>query len=157
MMRKILKISILLLIVAFVVIQFFQPEKNTGELTSNHIFQNEKIPADVMNTLKNACMDCHSDQTKYLWYHRISPVSWMIYEHIKDGKKELNFSTWGEQDDYDKFGAFEDMSKEVERKTMPIKAYTFMHSTARLSDDERKALVDWCKMRSEQITNALKE
>lgn len=156
-MNKILKVIVLIVIVAFIVVQFFQPEKNSAELTSNHLFQNEKVPADVMNTLKNACMDCHSDQTHYLWYHKISPVSWMIYEHIKDGKKELNFSTWGEQDAYDKFGAFEDISKEVERKTMPLKSYTFMHSKARLSDEERKTLVDWAKSRSEQITNELKE
>lgn len=102
-------------------------------------------------------MDCHSNQTRYLWYHKISPVSWMIYDHIRDGKKELNFSTWGAQDAYDKFGAFEDISKEVERKTMPLKSYTFMHSKARLTDMERKVLVDWAKARSEEITNELKE
>lgn len=156
-MRKILKLGIIVLLVAFVVLQFFQPQKNSGQITSNDIFQTEKVPADVAVTLKNACMDCHSDKTKYLWYHRISPVSWMINDHIKEGKKELNFSTWGEQDAYDKFGAFEDITKEVERKKMPIKSYQFMHAKARLTDEERKALVDWCKKRSEEITNELKE
>lgn len=156
-MRRVLKFLIIILLVVFVAIQFFQPEKNSGELSTSHIFQTEQIPEDVMNSLKNACMDCHSNQTNYLWYHKLSPVSWMISKHVTEGKKELNFSEWGEQDAYDKFGAFEDISKEVERKTMPIKSYTFMHRNARFSDEERTAFVEWCKKRSAELTEELKQ
>lgn len=151
-MRKFLKIVVPLLIAAFVVIQFFQPEKNSGEITSDHIFEAEQVPDNVKTLLKNACMDCHSNQTQYLWYHKLAPVSWMIDKHIREGKKELNFSEWGKQDDYDKFGAFEDMVKELENKTMPIKAYKIMHKPARLSDDETNAIIAWCNKRSEEIT-----
>lgn len=156
-MRRVLKIVVIIIIIAFVAIQFFQPEKNMGESSANHIFQTEQIPEGVKLSLKNACMDCHSNQTNYLWYHKLSPVSWMVDKHIKEGKKELNFSEWGEQDAYDKFGAFEDISKEVERKTMPIKSYTFMHKNARFSEDERTAFVEWCKKRSAELTEELKQ
>ncbi len=156
-MRRFLKVIIVILIIAFIALQFFQPEKNAGEFTANHIFQSEQVPEDITITLKKACMDCHSDQTTYLWYDNVAPASWMVKKHIDDAKKELNFSAWGEQDSYDKFGAFEDISKEVERKTMPFKSYTFMHRNARLTAEERKALVDWCKKRTEEIMVELKE
>jgi len=156
-MRRILKIIIIVIIVLFVIIQFFQPERNTGEMTSAHIFQNEKIPEGVMNTLKNACMDCHSNQTRYWWYDKLAPVSWMVREHITKGKKEINFSEWGKQDTYDKFVSFEDISKEVGRHTMPLKSYTMMHKKARLTDEERKTLVDWCKKRTTELTEELKK
>ena len=156
MKRRILKIVIVLLLVVFVVIQFFQPERNTGEMTSTHIFKTEQIPEGVINTLKNACMDCHSNQTRYWWYDKLAPASWFVNKHVVKAKKELNFSEWGEQDAYDKFGSFEDISKEVERKTMPLKSYKLMHKMARLTDEETKALVDWCKKRSEELTEELK-
>ena len=156
-MRKILKIIIVVLLVAFVVIQFHQPEKNSGDLSSNHIFVTEQIPENVKTSIMNACMDCHSNQTNYLWYHKLAPVSWMVNKHITEGKKELNFSEWGKQDAYDKFGSFEDISKEVERKTMPIKSYKIMHKNARLSDEETIAFVEWCKKRSAELTEELKK
>lgn len=156
-MRLFLKVIIILIIVAFVGIQFFQPEKNSGTESATDIFHTEQIPGDVAKIIKNACMDCHSNQTRYLWYHKLAPISWMVSEHITEGKKELNFSEWGDQDAYDKFGAFEDIAKEVERKTMPIKSYKLMHKTARLSDEERTALTDWCKKRSAELTEELKE
>jgi hypothetical protein len=81
----------------------------------------------------------------------------MINNHVKKGKKELNFSEWGELDAYDKFGTLEDIQKEVERKTMPIKPYKMMHKDARFSDLEVQAIVEWCKKRSEEITKELSE
>ena len=81
----------------------------------------------------------------------------MVSKHITEGKKELNFSEWGKQDAYDKFGSFEDISKELERKTMPIKSYKIMHKNARLSDEESNAFVEWCKKRSAELTEELKK
>lgn len=154
-MRLVVKILFVIGVILFIVIQFFQPEKNQSSDTQNHIFQKEQIPENVQIILKNACMDCHSNQTTYLWYHNIAPVSWMVNEHILDGKKELNFSEWGTLDAYDKFEAFEDIQKEVERKMMPIKSYKLMHKNARLSDQERESIVEWCKKRSDEITKEL--
>ena len=154
---KIIKIIAAILVVAFVVLQFFQPEKNQSENMHDDIFQKEQIPENIQALLKNACMDCHSNQTTYLWYHNISPVSWLINSHVVKGKGELNFSEWGTFDDYDKFGVFEDIQKEIEQKTMPIKQYTMMHKNARLSDLEMEQIIEWCKKRSSEITKELGE
>jgi len=135
-MRKIIKILVVLGIVTFIVIQFFQPEKNIGEITENHIFKQEKLPENIQQTISNACLDCHSNSTRYPWYDRIAPVSWMVKKHIDDGKKELNFSEWGKFDAYDKIGALEDIRQEVEQKTMPLKAYVMIHRDAKLSEEQ---------------------
>lgn len=156
-MLKFIKVFIGIGFLIFIGIQFFQPQKNLGEMSQNHILRNEKIPENVSLLLKNACMDCHSDQTTYLWYHKISPVSWMVNKHVTEGKKELNFSEWGKMDAYDKFGALEDIQKEVERKTMPIKSYTLMHKNARFNEQEVAAIVEWCKKRSEELTQQLSQ
>lgn len=152
-MRRLLVILFVITLISFVVLQFFQPEKNKSTDTSNLIFKHEQVPADVEVILTNACLDCHSDNTKSVWYDRISPVSWMLSNHINDGKKELNFSEWGTFDDYDKIGALEDIRQEIERSTMPLKSYILMHPEAKLSEEQRKSLLAWIGKKSEAIVN----
>ena len=154
-MRLALNILALLIVLYLIAIQFFQPKKNNGETTDMHIFKTEQIPENVQLTLTNACMDCHSDYTNYLWYHRVAPVSWMVGKHIAEGKEELNFSAWGELDDYDKIGVYEDIYTEVKNKTMPIRSYRAVHKNARLTKGEIDALCAWTKIESEKLTNKI--
>jgi hypothetical protein len=156
-MRLFLKIILAIIIVAFIVIQFFQPEKNISSDTKNLIFNHEQMPTEVQLVFKNACLDCHSNNTKYLWYHNIAPVSWMINQHIIDGKDELNFSEWGEMDDYDRIGAVEDIRQEIERKTMPLKPYIIMHKEAKLSDEERAAVFAWLDKKGDELVKSSNE
>ncbi len=150
-MRLVIKIILAIGLITFVVIQFFQPQKNSSEISENHIFKQEQLPENVQQMLKNACIDCHSNNTNYPWYNNIAPVSWMVNKHIAEGKKELNFSEWGEMDNYDKIGTLEDIRKEVEQKAMPLKSYVIMHKDARLSDEERAALFAWIDKKGEDL------
>ncbi len=142
-MKRLIKIVLAILLMTFVIMQFFQPEKNISTDISNHIFEKEQIPGNIKSILKNACLDCHSNQTNYLWYHNISPVSWMVNKHVVDGKNELNLSDWGELDIFDKIAILGDICDEVERKKMPLKEYTLMHKEAKLSDKQIAELCAW--------------
>lgn len=154
-MRKLFRIIFIVLLLAFVVIQFFQPEKNRGEVSANHILKKEKVPENIKTILQNACFDCHSNQTNYLWYHKIAPVSWMVNKHIVDGKDELNFSEWGKLDIYDKIGTLEKICRDVKRKKMPIKAYITMHKKAKLSDKQVDSLCGWTEKLSLELMSAV--
>jgi uncharacterized membrane protein len=156
-MRLIFKIIVITGIIAFVVIQFFQPEKNISEISQNHIFKQEQLPEIVQQTIKNACLDCHSNNTNYPWYNNIAPVSWMLNKHVTKGKNELNFSEWGELDAYDKIGALEDIRQEVEQKTMPLKAYVAIHKEAKLTDEQRAALIAWIDKKGEELVKSSTE
>lgn len=150
-MRKIILTLLFLIVAAFIVSQFFQPAKNDSEMGSNHILKQAQVPTEVAGILKHACLDCHSNQTNYLWYHRVAPVSWFINEHIVEGKTELNLSTWGTMEILDKIAALEDMGKEVKNGKMPIKSYQIMHPKARLSKEETDALIAWTSSFSEKL------
>lgn len=156
-MRKIIKILVVIGIVAFVVIQFFQPEKNVSDDVKNHIFTKEQLPENVKEIIQTSCLDCHSNNTTYLWYHNISPVSWLVNKDVLKGKKELNFSEWGEMDDYDKIGAIEDIRQEIEQKTMPIKPYIMMHPKAKLTDEKVAVLTAWIDKKAGELVNSSKE
>jgi len=153
-LRLLFKTIGVMAIIGFIVIQFFQPEKNLDSNYSNLIFAHETMPLDVENTIRNACLDCHSNNTKYLWYHKIAPVSWMVHDHIVEGKKELNFSDWGKFDEYDRIIALEGIKKEIERKTMPIKPYVMMHPEAKLTDEQRANLLKWIEKRVDELVKA---
>ena len=157
-MRRILRILIIFLLLTFIVIQFFQPEKNSGEVSSNHIFNQVEVPENIQTILTTACMDCHSNQTNYWWYNHIAPVSWMVSDHITEGKSELNFSEWGTMDIFEKITKLEEICQETERKSMPLKSYRTIHPKAKLSDEQIAELCDWTtKIAEELLANAAGE
>ena len=88
-------IILLSILCVLVVIQFFRPSKNTSEeLSNNDILKTETLPRDVSQILVTSCYDCHSNNTNYPWYNEITPVNFFLDNHVKDGKKHLNFSEW---------------------------------------------------------------
>ncbi len=156
-MRKLFRIVTVILFASFLGIQFFQPKKNNGTISGNHILKMETVPENIQVILKNACFDCHSNQTNYLWYNKIAPVSWLVNKHIVAGKKELNFSDWGKLNAIDKVSALVDIYDEVERKKMPLKEYTALHKKAKLSDEQIKLLCDWTEETGAKIMSSISE
>ena len=153
-MKKIFQVLFILIVFGIVIIQFFQPDKNSEPISENHIFQQENLPEEIKSILTNACLDCHSNQTKYLWYHKIAPVSWMVNHHVVDGKKHLNLSEWGNLDVLGKIGALDEICDEVEDEKMPLKAYIKMHKEAQLTNEQVAALCSWTEKLSEELLTA---
>ena len=144
-MKLIKKIGWSLLII-LIIAQFFQPEKYEGELSSLDSFINETNPnEEVKIILKESCNDCHSDFTKYPWYSNITPVNYWLKNHIDHGKGHLNFSKWNEYSVGKKAHKFEEVAEMVEAGSMPLNSYTWAHSEARLTDEQRKAIIEWAK------------
>lgn len=154
-MKKLLFYVFLPLLVFFIFLQFFQSPKNTGQITGNHILMQDSMSTDLETLLVNACLDCHSNNTNYLWYHKIAPVSFMVNNHITEGKEELNLSDWGKLDALDKIGKLDEISEVVENESMPLKAYSVMHKKARMNQEQRAQIVNWSKSYSENILSEL--
>lgn len=149
-MLKIIRWGAIVLVLLFVALQFFQPEKNKSEITSDHFFKQENVPAHIQVLLSEACLDCHSNNTRYTWYHFV-PVAWMVEKHVIEGKDELNFSEWGKMDMYDKITLLEEASQEIKRESMPLKSYKIVHPKAKLSEDQITELCDWTTKLSEEL------
>lgn len=151
MMKKFLRFLGLFFLLVGIGIQFFQPSKNNGPITEDHLFNAESVPPEVAAIIKGSCLDCHSNTTTYLWYHEMAPVSWLVDEHIREGKKELNFSEWGKIDFYKKVTLLEQICQEADRKTMPLKSYTYLHPSAKLTDKETTILCRWTEQLAEEL------
>jgi len=141
---KILKKLGLLLLILFVIAQFFSPEKNEGNTEDLNAFLNETKPSpEVQKILETTCFDCHSSHTNYPWYDKITPVNYWLAEHVEDGRKHLDFSKWSDYSVKRKDHKFEEIAEEVEEHKMPLPSYTWTHSEANLTQDQIKAIVDW--------------
>jgi len=144
-MKVLKKIGVVLLI-ALVVAQFFGPEKNDGNLdTVNAFIAETNPPAEVTQILKTTCFDCHSAKTNYPWYNNITPVNYWLDEHVRDGKKHLDFSKWSEYSLKRKEHKMDELYEEVEKKEMPLNSYTWTHTEANLTQAQIDAVVAWGK------------
>jgi hypothetical protein len=144
---KIIKKLLIILLVAFIIAQFFGPEKNEGDLATIDTFiVDTNPPEDVKAILKESCFDCHSDVTRYPWYNNITPVNYWLAEHVKDGKKHFNLSAWEDYSVKKKDHKLEELIEMVEEKEMPLDSYTWTHSEANLTDAQRNSIIDWAKM-----------
>ncbi|WP_034046104.1 heme-binding domain-containing protein [Wocania ichthyoenteri] len=144
-MRKIKKILLVLLVV-FVVAQFFNPNKNEGDLASIDAFLDETNPPEnVKLILKKSCYDCHSDVTRYPWYNNITPINYWLASHVKDGKKHFNVSKWEGNSVKRKDHKFEELIEMVEAKEMPLNSYTWTHSEAKLTEVQINEVINWAK------------
>jgi hypothetical protein len=141
------------LALAFVVIQFFRPEKNiqAGPPTADDLIIKLAPPAEISALLKNACYDCHSNSTRYPWYAEIQPTAWWLAQHVRDGKRFLNLSEFGKLTPRKQKSALDAIVEEVESGHMPLKSYTWAHKDARLSKAQIDALVRWCEEASEDL------
>ena len=102
-------------------------------------------PPALLAVLKRACFDCHSYETKWPWYSRVAPVSWLIGHDVHEGRKELNFSTWNRLDSKKQLKAMHESWEEVEEGEMPPWFYLPPHPDAQLSPEDRDVLRAWSR------------
>ena len=143
-MRRIIRIILIVLVVVLIVIQFIKPTKNAGqEIAENEITAKHSVPQNVQQILKVSCYDCHSNTTKYPWYSRIQPVAWFLDDHIVEGKKELNFSTFATSSAMRRYKKFKEIGEQVKKGDMPLTSYTLIHRNAVLNAEEKAAIELW--------------
>jgi hypothetical protein len=154
-MSKTIKRILLGLVVLLVLIQFFRIDKNNPPAVPSKDFLNISAPpAEIAGLIRSACYDCHSHETKYPWYTNVAPVSWWIWNHIVEGREELNFSTWTDYPLDKRAKKLEEAAELVRDGEMPLKSYTIAHGEARITTAQRDQLAAWFESEM-QKTNVL--
>lgn len=138
-MKKIFLSILGLLAAVFIVIQFVPVEARTNPPVESDI----SAPPEVDAILRRSCYDCHSHETKWPWYNRVAPASWLIAHDVEEAREHLNFSTWDRYSSEEKAHLLEEMWEEVEEGEMPLWFYVPLHPEAELSEADMKTLEDW--------------
>ena len=82
MKKKIpIRLLIALLVIQFIPISTDNPPTDPSLALSANT--DSKMTSEVAILLKNACFDCHSNNTVFPAYTRFQPVGWWVNGHIK--------------------------------------------------------------------------
>lgn len=143
-MKKKIYWVLAILILGFALMQFITPKKIPNSPAKNL----SNVPAAVNNVIRNSCYDCHSSQTNLRWFDKLTPANFLVFSHIEEGRKVLNFSN------------FDSLSMAMQNATlyfalnkvlsgeMPLPAYAAVHPETKLSSEEIQLLKDYLKGRT---------
>ncbi len=139
-------------LVLFTALQFCNPALTNPPPKREFLTATPPPPA-VAAALQTACYDCHSAQTRWPWYARIAPVSWLIASDVNEGREHMNFSDWPAEPDR-AAKKLERINEVLDYREMPPKKYTLIHANARLTDVQRKAIMDWTETAAQKLRAA---
>ena len=113
-------------------IQFIPVERTNPDIIDEVNWDSEA----TRELAKKACFDCHSHETIWPWYSYVAPLSFRIAHHVNHGREYLNFSDWGQPNE-----SFDGIKEVIDEEEMPLWDYVLMHSDAKLTQEETKALL----------------
>ena len=145
-MKKWLKIVFIVIVVFLAVAQFIRPSYVNPPIDpTKTLTANAPVPPNIEQMLDRSCKDCHSNRTVYPWYSKVAPVSWLLADDIKDGRREVNFSEWGNYTQKRRLRKLKEICDQVKEHDMPLKKYLPLHPDAKLSDADRAAICAWAE------------
>lgn len=134
--------------------QLYQPARNESyeqELTANFTKMYD-VPKNVETTLRTSCYDCHSNNTNYPLYSYMQPARFFMEEHIKDGKKDLNFNEFGRYSKRKQGSKLEAIVKQIKSDEMPLASYTLIHKNAILTPTQKEEIINWIKKTKDSLS-----
>jgi Haem-binding domain len=142
--KKIRKILLVCLVI-FLLMQLYQPVRNKdgGQVLPSHITELYSVPDTINGIFANSCYDCHSNNSRYPWYSYIQPARYLMERHIRNGKKELNFSEFGNYSRRRQKSKLESISKQVKAGKMPLVFYTWLHKNSKLTHAQKEKIINW--------------
>lgn len=142
-----------ILMVVFAGIQLIPVTHNQSDEVSEHdLTKKLDVPEPIQTILKKSCYDCHSNNTNYPWYNKVQPISWILENHINEGKAVLNFNDFGTYSNRKQKNKLRAIRNQIEDDKMPLHSYRFIHGKAKLSETEKNEIFQWV----DQTYNRLK-
>ena len=111
-------------------------------------------PPEVKALLGRACVDCHTGATTWPWYSHVAPMSWLVADHVHEGREHLDLATLSAAKPKRKAKLLGEIAEEVGEHGMPLKSYLWLHPDARLTDAERKVIVDWANAAQDAVASS---
>ena len=114
----------------------------------------KQIAWDSLRTkrlMTDACMDCHSNETRWPWYSSFPVASWLIERDVTEGRGQLNFSRWTQYNNFDRADLLDKACELATKREMPLWQYRLAHREARLNEPEIAALCAWTQREAKRL------
>ncbi|MEI7488065.1 MAG: heme-binding domain-containing protein [Chryseobacterium sp.] len=131
---------ILILLIGFVGLQFFRPEKIDHGTKAQNL---TNVPKEVNAILRSSCFDCHSSEANLRWYDKITPANFLVTSHIKEAREALNFSKWDSWPKAQQNSTIYYAINKVLSGEMPLPSYAAIHSSAKLNQEQIQTLKNY--------------
>jgi hypothetical protein len=125
---------------AFVAIQFV-PSGRTNPIGSG----DPPAPREVMWTLRRACYDCHSTETRWPIWAYVAPISWQVVADVNRARSVLNFSNWASYSPEEQKAHRAMVNWSTTAHRMPAWYYVTLHPDAKLATEDLQRLTAWSK------------
>lgn len=143
MNRKVVGRGLIAVALVLAGMQLVRPARtNPAVVAGNTLAAQVEVPAQIDGIFNRACIDCHSNRTQWPWYTNLAPVSWLLTNHVNEGRLKMNLDNW------DDAISFKDICQEVRTGGMPIRNYLILHPNARLSPQDVQAVCAWTERAS---------
>ena len=111
-----------------------------------------RVPPPVLSTLRRACFDCHSDDTRWPWYSALPGAFWLVRNDVSRGRGQLNFSRWNQYNRFDRADLLDKVCEKATSRDMPLWQYRLLHPEARLGDPDVAALCAWTRQEAARLS-----
>ena len=128
----------LILALGFLGIQFIRPALPNKPVTAEL-----QVPPDVKQILKTSCYNCHSNETRLSWFDKPAPAYWIVSNHVKEGRKHLNFSEIGSLPLAQQQGVLFESISQIELGAMPLPAYERLHPESAITPQQLTVLKNY--------------
>ncbi|MBL8177660.1 MAG: heme-binding domain-containing protein [Bryobacterales bacterium] len=129
------------LTVVFAAAQVLQPDEPKLNGKERPFWDRPETNHRLAAILKRSCGDCHSNETNWPWYAKLSPGSWMMARHVAGGRSKLSFNAQTEFSVYERYEILDAAKSGV----MPPASYLWLHPGARLKTEDLAVLNDWAE------------
>jgi hypothetical protein len=110
-----------------------------------------EIPSSVADVFAHACINCHSEKTRWPWYSQIAPASWLVENDVKRARKHLNLSRWDSLDTAEQRKLLTAIATVIENREMPPHRYVVFHPEAKLSAGDSVQVIEWTRAERRRI------
>jgi hypothetical protein len=94
----------------------------------------------VERALETSCFECHSDQKSGPWSSKLAP-SYLF--GLNGARESLNFAEWPSYSVDRRKAEMAAITKAIEDGSMPPWDYEVLHPSARLTNEQRRQLLQW--------------
>lgn len=120
------------------------------------LFKGATIDEPTLALFQRACQNCHSNNTRWPWYSRIPPASWMIEKDVNEARHHVNFSDWDTYRPNEQEELLTRIGSAVRTNRMPLTRYILLHHEAALTLLERQRIYEWTRTEKKRLRGTVR-
>lgn len=132
-------------VVMLIGMQFHQPKFELVPAPQAAMEAQLHPAAQVRDTLRHSCYNCHSAEVRVPWYGRVWPASVLVQKDIREGRAHLDFSSWSSLSPEMSRTRLLGACKAMRESEMPLWYYRPLHPRSAPREQEVAAFCSWAE------------